>query len=101
MDAVEVFLLMLLSTSDMLVVSNQNRHIPTLPRMAPVFLEETWLSDTSDSEATTSHKEMKRNWQKSFTRLVQFQFLSKLFLVSRTMLEVFTVSTTVEQQQKM
>lgn len=66
-----------------------------------MFSEETLPSDTSDSEATTSLKEMRRNSPKDSTNKDQLQFHSKSLLDSRTMLEEFTLLTTVERELKM
>ena len=94
-DAVEVFLPMPSNTLDMSEVLKLMLPIPTLPRTELAFSENQLLLDTSDTEASTSLKEMRSNSQKDSTTLDQLQFHSKLSQASRTTTAESMLSTTV------
>ena len=100
MDAMVVFLPMLLNTSDMPVELNQMSPIPTQLRTDNAFSEDKSQLDTSDMAASTLAKEMRLNLQTDFTMPVQFQFHSKSLVDSRTMLLESIRWITVERPLK-
>ena len=101
MDAMEVSHPMLSSILDTQEVLNLTSPIHMLQRLTHVFIDQKSQLLIADTEATIFHKEMKMNLLKDFTMLDLLLFLSKLLLVSRTMLEVFTQPTIVVKLLKM
>ena len=92
---------MLSSILDTQEVLNLTSPIHMLQRLTNVFIDQKSQLLIADTEASIFHKEMKMNLLKDFTMLDLLLFLSKLLLVSRTMLEVFTQLPTVEKALKM
>jgi len=101
MDAMEVSHPMLSSILDTQEVLNLTSPIHMLQRLTNVFIDQKSQLLIADTEASIFHKEMKMNLLKDFTMLDLLLFLSKLLLVSRTMLEVFTQSPIVVKLLKM
>lgn len=101
MDAMEVFLPMPSNTLDMSEVLKLMLPIPTLLRTELAFSENQLLLDMSDTEASTSLKEMKSNSPKDSTTSDLFQFLSKLSQASRITTAESMLSVTAVNLLKM
>lgn len=97
----EVYHPMLSNTLDMPEVFNLMLLIHMLLKPTHVFIDRKSQLAMLDTEVTTLLKVMKPNLLKDFTMLVLLQYHSKSSLDSKTMLEVFIQSPTVEKLHKM
>ncbi len=101
MVAMAVFLPTHSNTFDMLEDSRQVLPILMWPRLTHVFIDHKFQLPMLDMEASILLKEMKFNLLKDFIMSDLLPFHSKSSQDLRTMLEVFTVLTTVERLLKM
>lgn len=97
----EVFHLMLSNISDMQEDFNLKLHTHMLLRLKNATIMIAKMLPTVNMAAIILLLAMKQNWQKDFTMLVPSLLHSMWSEVSKTMLEVCTVSRTAATQLKM